>query len=298
VRRNGNLHRLIVERLGDPAWPPASLYIGLGPQLVRTEMAAELMDAGAVGWVVLEPPDRDSDMPGGHDSPGGQPPRAAVSCRRVESPARVVPFPSSENWSFLTHCTRRRAGPWPDQAEAEFLDDLILARDEADHSAQSTIKRIVRQQRLIATARTIRGASAVVSFTAVPLAELHRLRVFRPHRGRWDFEPYGICIQRERLEQLGARAVCYGDDRLWENLSQADRPFFQLRQTRRVAGAATIDWTVEDEWRVIGDIDLSRIPDDDAMLFVPSRAEAREIAAVSRWPVTVVPGGEVRPDDC
>jgi hypothetical protein len=303
VRRKGNLHRLVEARLGDPAWPPASVYVGLGPRLVRTEMAAELMDAGAVGWVVLESAAGepgashgespvDSSAESGDSSCRGRLRRAALVGLQHETPAAVVSFPSSEDWSFLTHCTRRRAGPWPDQEEPEFLDDLILARDEADHSALSAMKRILRQQRLIATARTIRGATPVVSFTAVPLAELHRLRVFRPHRGRWDFEPYGICISRDWLQQQGAHAVHYGDDQLWESLPSADRPFFQLRRTRRVAGTAAIDWTVEDEWRVVGDVDLTGISDDGAMLFVPSQAEAQEIAQVSRWPATAVPAAE------
>ena len=196
---------------------------------------------------------------------------------------------SAENWPFLTHCTRRRKGPWPDQVDTDYLDDLILDREDADHSALAALLRIVRQQRLIATAQTIRGATPVVSFTAVPLAELRRLRVFRPHRGRWDFEPYGICLRCDRLKQLGARPVQYGDDRLWNRLALNERPFFQFRKTRRETGARHIDWSVEDEWRVLGTIDLAEFPADAALVFVPTAAEAEKMAAISRWPVTIVP---------
>jgi hypothetical protein len=300
VRRDGHVHHLVRARLLDPAWPVASVYVAIGPKLVRTEMADELMDLGAVGWVVLDAVEGSTDEVA--RSPGASP---VGDCGRASSsPAfrhtrggdhfpqtsAIVSLPSAENWPYLTHSTRRREGPWPDQEGTDYLDDLILARQDADHSALAALKRIVKRKRLIATAETIRGGTPVVSLTAVPLAELHRLRVFRPHRGRWDFEPYGICIHRDWLQSIGTRPVQYGNDELWESLPPDERPFFQLRRTRRSVQADPIDWAVEDEWRVIGDIDLSKLPADAALLFVSNEAHAQEMAAISRWPVTVVPG--------
>jgi hypothetical protein len=299
VRRDGHVHRLVKARLRDPSWPEARIYVALGPKLVRTEVADELMDLGAVGWVVLDAIGGLTDeaatasaarpveeCAGNSTRPGVRSTRQGVA--RLPQESLVVPLPSAETWPFLTHSTRRREGPWPDQGDKDYLDDLILARREADHSALAALKRIVERQRLIATAATIRGGTPVVSLTAVPLAELHRLRVFRPHRGRWDFEPYGICIRRDWLQAVGARPVQYGNDELWESLPRDDRPFFQLRRTRRSDGTEPIDWAVEDEWRVVGDIDLSPLPADAALLFVSTEADALEMAAISRWPVTVV----------
>jgi hypothetical protein len=188
----------------------------------------------------------------------------------------------------LSHCTRQQAGPWPDQAAEDYLDDLILARGDTQHSALAALKRIVRTRRLVATGRTIRGSAPVVSFTDVPLAELDRLRVFRPHRGRWDFEPYGICIRRDWLIQRGTRSVRYGDEALWQGLLAAERPFFQLSRTRPRRGNRTIDWTVEREWRHVGDVDLRCLAPDEGLLFVPTEVAAYELAAVSPWPVTVL----------
>jgi hypothetical protein len=300
VRQDGHVHHLVEGRLRDPAWPVASVYIALGPKLVRTEMAGDLMDLGAVGWVILDARDGSSGArapcsaaeKGDLGRTGGSSAGIALTARRRSGrprPAPVVPLPSAENWPFLTHSTRRREGPWPDQSQIDYLDDLILARNGADHSALAALRRILQKQRLLATAQTIRGGTPVVSFTAVPLAELDRLRVFRPHRGRWDFEPYGISIRRDWLQRNGARPVLYGDDRLWASLPADDRPFFQRRRTQR-SPDGQIDWTVEAEWRVVGDIDLSHLPPDAGLLFVPTRTHAREIAAISRWPVTVVPG--------
>ncbi len=76
----------------------------------------------------------------------------------------------------------------------------------------------------------------------------------------------------------------YGGDDDWERLDADEKPFFQLRETSRGA----IDWTMEREWRVLGDIDLDPLPEDAALVFAPSDSEARHLATISRWPVTVV----------
>ena len=285
LRRDGHLHCLIRRRLNDPAWPLATVYVALGSELVPARIAKELQDLGAVGWVVLN---SSVDRP---EESGAESSDIATNILHAEpaEAARIVPVPAAAEWQFLTHCTRRQAGPWPDQSEQDHLDDLILDRSGADHSSLAALCRIVKQQRLIATAQTVRGSTPVVSFTEVPVSELHRLRVFRPHRGRWDFEPYGICIRQDWLDRCNVRPVQYGDDELWQTLPPEDRPFFQLRNTRRSAGDDRIDWSVEQEWRHVGDVDLRELPSDAAMLFTPSESDARQIAQISRWPVAIVP---------
>jgi hypothetical protein len=190
----------------------------------------------------------------------------------------------------LTHCTRRRSGPWPGENEDKFLDDLILDRAGADHSALAALWRIARSGRLLASSEFVRGETPVVSWTAVPLGEIHTLRTYRSHLSRWDFEPYGICIRRDWLQRRGTRPVQYGDEALWDAMPSADRPFFQKRESH-TAGGKVFDWTLEQEWRHVGDLRLDGIPARAAMLFVPSEAEARQLAACSPWPVVVVSDG-------
>ncbi len=275
IRRGGNLQRLIEARLADPSLPPGNTFVALGPDLVRQPLAAQLMDQGALGWHVLGLPT------------DGR--RGTVEYELEDGPpaAPVIPVPDSANWQFLTHCTRRRAGAWPDQIEDEFLDDVILDRESADHSPLSALTRIIQQRKLVASSRAIRGGTAVVSLTAVPLVELPNLRTFRPHRVRWDFEPYGICIRRPLLERSGAQAVTYGDDESWNQLDIAKKPFFQVTESTTQAGQK-IDWSVEQEWRVIGDIDLTPLRCDDAFVFVKTGEEATRLARICPWPVAVV----------
>jgi hypothetical protein len=281
VRPEGNLMRLLLARLRLPDSPPASVFLALGPDLVPRDPAGELLDAGGVGWLVMNA----AGEPG-HDNltpwNSAPPERAAAS---------IVSCPPTDGWPYLTHCTRRRSGPWPGENEDQFLDDLILDRAGADHSALAALWRIARSGRLIAGSEFVRGETPVVSLTAVPLDEIRNLRTYRSHLGRWDFEPYGICIRRDWLQRRGTRPVQYGDEALWDAMPSADRPFFQKRESHTASGKV-FDWTVEQEWRHIGDLRLDGIPAHAAMLFVPSEAEARQLAASSPWPVVVVS------DDC
>ncbi len=278
IRPNGNVHRLLESRLARPDYPPASVFLALGDGLVPRKIAEPLMDLGAVGWYIM-----DGDSSADQDIP---PPWMQATSRTTPA-APIIDCPSTEDWPYLTHCTRRREGPWPDQDENAYLDDLLLDRCGADHSALAALWRILRNRRLLASNELVRGDEAVVSLTAVPLREIHQLRTFRSHLARWDFEPYGICIRRDWLQQQGARPVHYGGDSLWDQLPVDERPFFQRRQSQ-TAGGAVMDWTVEREWRLRGDLRLDEIPSDAAIVFVPTRVEARQLAAGSPWPVAVL----------
>lgn len=276
ARSRGVIDHLVSRRLADDAWSKPSIYVALGAGLTSTRLADQFMSAGAVGWIVQEPlqttpaANRNDDATGdGTDAP-------------------IIPMPVVETWDFLSHFTRRRYGPWPDQSEGEFLDDLILEREGADHSALASLRRILGQRRIAGTGEAIRGGFRVVSFTAVPLPEMQSRRVFRPHRGRWDFEPYGLCIRRDWAVARSMKPVNYGDESLWNQLSPAEQPFFQLSHTHNDEPQQVIDWTGEQEWRHLGDVEISDLPPDAGLVFVPTWAEAESLASVSRWPIVVV----------
>ena len=278
VRRKGHWHQLIRDRLAEGTRPAASIYVAIGPQLLERTLVDEFLDAGAVGWIVPDVL---------HACGDGSVVRDRASASTGDS-APIVSVPPSCEWNYLSHSTRRQFGARSDQTETEFLDELILSPGQADHSALATLLRIVKTKRLIASPLAIRGNSRVVSFTSVPLENLPGLRVFRPHRGRWDFEPYGLCIRRDWLEHRGTRAVRYGNERLWSTLAKEDRPFFQ-RKLSQFSNHEPIDWQVEQEFRHVGDVNLESLPADAALVFVPTIEEARQLANASPWPVTVLP---------
>ena len=78
---------------------------------------------------------------------------------------------------------------------------------------------------------------------------------------------------------MGARLVKYGSEEQFRQLPEADRAYFQ-----RISPEGK-DWQVEEEWRVIGDIDLRRLNSKDVIVWVMRDAETVEIRGISRFPV-------------
>jgi hypothetical protein len=169
------------------------------------------------------------------------------------------------------------------------LDSLLDHAPQADHSAVAALERILIQQQLLASRKTNRGGNAVVCWTEVPLLQLPSLRQFRPHRMRWDFESFGLCISKTWLAEQGARPVRYGDESTWTQLADSERPYFQLNHPADKRTPESIDWSMEQEWRNVGDLDLRDLPADQGFVFVPDAESASRIARVSRWPITLWP---------
>ncbi len=204
--------------------PRRRVYVALGPGLVPARLAENLLDAGAVGWHPR------CDLRRGPSEHADSAHRAA-KCKADAAP--MVDLPTAGDGRYLVHWTRRQAGPWPDQSEADYLDEILFETRRADRSALASLIRILTMQRIIATRRLTRGSIGVVCLTERTCTELGRYRTFRAHQQRWDFEPFGICLDRQWLEQRGARPVIYGDDGTWKCLPHAQRPFFQLHATRQ-----------------------------------------------------------------
>lgn len=294
VRSNGHWHRLLSDRLKAGRGGVTLVDV---PALEGEVVRRELLSLGAVRWAPGHSEteslwDERNDVIASHHKHAS--PNADLSPAIVE----LVPFPSADGWVSLSHTTRGCPGPWPEQSHEDYFDSLLCSHRDADHSALGTLERILRQRRLIASTRTARGGVRVVSFTASPLSQLPELRRFRRHRGRWDFEPYGLCIHQSWLKERGVRPVVYGNEANWRDLNEHDQSYFQLAHSLAVGAnetdaehesAAGIDWTVEREWRHIGHLDLRELPRESGLVFVRNYAAAKRVSIVSPWPVTLWP---------
>ncbi len=112
------------------------------------------------------------------------------------------------------------------------------------------------------------------------------MRRFQSHVARWDWEPYGIMIDRDWLESNGARQVTYIDRATAKQASEEELGFCQVISNE----SGSQDWRNEQEWRIAGDVRLSQVPFSKAIVFVPTMADARAIQSLSRWPIAIAMG--------
>lgn len=204
----------------------------------------------------------------------------ADASRIAAAMPEVGPLTCPDRW--LAHWTRPRFGKWPGQTFDEYLDELILGAAASNRSAFATLLRIISHQQLTAGGF---GLSGFVSLTEVPLSEFRSRRVFRGHRNRFDFEPWGIAICREAIESLNGRPVIYGDESVRQSLPEDDHLFFQ--PTGRTDDQ--IDWSAEREWRVPASIDLAAIPKQHIVVFVDTPQDVASLQPHCEWPVVSLP---------
>lgn len=264
VRTGGNIWRGAFARLKTDR----TFDLLINESLVPRKVSDELLSCGATGWYLLGAEDESKERVGSLDE------SEATRFRSIEQ---------ESGDGFLLHWTRRRQGPWPQQGERQFLDDLLFGMDRKDHSPIASLYRILATQKLLGSSDLTRDKREVVCFSQLSFTELQQQRVFRSHLGRWDFEPYGIAIRSDWLESRGARKVVYGDEATWDQLDDSQRPWFQFCDAEEGT-----DWSVEKEWRVVGDVDLREVPADAALVFVPSVEDAVRVEEVSRWPIVVL----------
>lgn len=273
VRNGGNIHQGVASRLGqESAGPsqPSTVRLLNDVRLTKAKTRTDLLDLGAIDWLLLpRTGDEDQDV------------TSDLSPKQMGS---VVPLESIDQSQFLLHWARRHSNAWPDQNQDAHLDQLIFGSTEERHQEVMTLCRIIASNRLIGAAHLTRDPAPVVCFTSVPVGELPDRTVFRKHLARWDFVPYGLAIRKSVLESAGCKAVIYGDESHWKKLDSDNRPWFQLRTSKN----GKIDWTLEQEWRLVGDLDLTKIGANDAFAFVKTQTDAERLSEICRWPIVVL----------
>lgn len=261
VRRGGTIAECLHRRLENR--PDATTRVAVS-RLARCA-APNLIAAGAIGWYLAR---------------SGSTEAAA---RALDG--RLGYRLADEHWTlargrWLIHCTRGRAGPWPDETERQYRDSMLLGDPAAPRRGPlEALARIVRGGRIIASAVATRSQDPVVCFSALPLRELLCRRCFRPHLGRWDYEPYGIAIRLSAARRLGVKPVLYGEPNDRASLSPQDRFRFHPH-------GKTFNWRQEQEWRSCQSIDLTRIDPDDIRVFAPLSDQSSRLLCDCPWPVT------------
>jgi hypothetical protein len=195
--------------------------------------------------------------------------------------ARASNLPGPES---VIHFTRSCPGPWPGQTRLAYYRALLEERPDAAHTAFDTLCRILEEGRIRGSRHLVRGGAAVVSFTGRPAAELRSLLRWRPGLIRWTFEPYGVAVRKEALPDLGLAPVIYGPESVWRGLAEEDRYRYQSHRP------PDLDWSIEEEWRLPGDLDLAALPREAVCVLVPSEREAAEIRDRFGYETAALPG--------
>ena len=303
VRHGGTVAQLLKVRLAAPEIPLGATFCALLPNGTaagdgQSEVAG-LMDSGAVGWIVLRPQLR---QPASHG--------ANTTCRRAlpatchitaRLPSSIATCCDEDEWPWLTHCTRGMRGPLPSESDDQYRDRLWLSGTEDDAHPLQALIQICSDGHVRGSTRTTRTDQPSVSLSAVPLTELLSRRIFRPHLGRWDWEPYGVVIRREAISRCGGRQVLYGSEVDYKGLDESDRPFFQPARSQGAAkrsgqGAnppsklAGVDWTEEREWRLMGNLRFRELDVSEYFFFVLTARESQQLARIAPAPVYWVGG--------
>lgn len=289
IRPAGRLEGLIERRLDQSDFPPASVYLYLSdsePKRKSSQRPAaaakrplernlDWLDRGAVGWYLPDfRPARVDVVSIPRRSLGT---RSSIGLHQLAAPISALPTGEAE-WCFLSHCTRGNAGRRPHEDPAGYRTRLHLEGRAPLAHPLGTLLQICRDGSIRGSRRWTRDNQLAVSFSAVPLRDLLRRRTYRAHLGRWDWEPYGVLIQRAALEELGARPVVYGDEQQYHCLPEGDRAYFQPEDERR-------RWSPEKEWRLPGNLELANLPVSALSLFVRSFSEAQMMARLYPWSV-------------
>jgi hypothetical protein len=101
----------------------------------------------------------------------------------------------------------------------------------------------------------VKGTRKAVCFSEIPLSVLHNLAntpSAQNEKGKYRF--YGLAFSKRSIFEAGGRPVIYLPDSEGEWIPEDEK----WRQVRYEYGS--VDWTHEREWRLPGDLDLTKIP--------------------------------------
>ncbi|HEY3324571.1 MAG TPA: hypothetical protein VGP72_29230 [Planctomycetota bacterium] len=193
-----------------------------------------------------------------------------------------------EGWEFLTHYTREPDGQWPGESRSDYLRWLCSGAPFEPRDGFAALCRILKEQRLRACGRLMPQSTPMVCFTARRPDEVLALRRWRRGLLRWTFTSHGLAVRTSALELLGARPVLYASEKELRGVPPETRRFMQPHHTGRQ------DWAAEAEWRVAGDVDLTRVAKSEMLAVLSSAAEADHIQSDFGVTSIIIPPASTR----
>jgi hypothetical protein len=199
------------------------------------------------------------------DSPA---PAESISIEQPKLTSTRFALPDETDWTYLTHFTREPSGAWPGESQSDYLRWLCSGSPFAPRDSFASLFRILKEKRIRACGRLMPGGVPMVCFTELHPRQTVPLRRWRSGLLRWSFTQYGLALRKEVLLQHAARAVIYSDRKTIEATSPAAQCFMQVKSSGQH------DWTIEEEWRIAGDLILVEIPQESMLALVSNVFEA------------------------
>jgi hypothetical protein len=144
-----------------------------------------------------------------------------------------------------------------------------FTRASAAASAFDNLVTILREGKVRAGTRMVRGSRPVVCLCDAPIGELRQLLV-RANRRR--YEPFGLALERRYAFRMGARPVLYMPAADAERIIAPDEHWRVV--TLDLEREPPLDWTFEREWRLPGDLLL---PPNGAVALVETWKDADDL---------------------
>ncbi len=184
--------------------------------------------------------------------------------------------------NYLIHWTRTSNHPWPSEKRWEFYRDLSNAQTSYPRSAFFTLQRILSEKRIRGSARHMPNSTAMVSLTAASLFESVSLMKYRARYREMTIEPFAIAIPHEFAVSVGARRIKYCSTTEMKSFSREEKLFTHSNGRTKLSDSEkskVAAWEKEQEWRVLGDIDLKSVWSEIVVL-TESQTQADEIEKV------------------
>jgi len=188
----------------------------------------------------------------------------------LEKPPKIEEIKEFNNWNYLTHWTSSLFAPYPNETLFDFYQSILNSKNIYSHNAFNTLINILKTKIIIANNKIIKGKYNVISFTENNPKETIKFMLWRNNRFRYNYEPYGIAINKDYLIKIGAKKVIYENNTNFNQLNEEEKPFFQYYGKDK-------RWQFENEWRYLGNLNIENIPKQNILILVKTEKEKKYI---------------------
>ncbi len=168
--------------------------------------------------------------------------------------------------THLIHWTRTSNSAWPTEKLIDYYSDIINA-DSFPRNAFNTLQNILGIQRIVSSSAHMPANIPTVSFSGTLPEYFLPLMRYRARYRQMSFEPYGIGVEKKYAQSIGIKPVCYYDRSEKNHLDASEEWLMQ-------SSGVKSDWRKEDEYRHLGNLDLSKISRNKLLCFCYITQEA------------------------